>query len=39
LTIATAFVDDGNWIGFDQTSGTVPAGTFINIAYVTGKAA
>lgn len=39
LTIANAFVDDGNWIGFDQTSGTVPAGTFINIAYVTGKAA
>lgn len=39
LTIATAFVDDGQWIGFDQTSGTVPAGTFINIAYVMGKAA
>lgn len=39
LTIATAFVDDGQWIGFDQTSGTVAAGAFINIAYVTGKAA
>lgn len=39
LTISSAFVDDGYWIGFDQASGTVPAGTFINIAYVTGKAA
>lgn len=39
LTISTAFVDDGQWIGFDQTSGTVAAGAFINIAYVTGKAA
>lgn len=39
LTIATAFIDDGQWIGFDQTSGTVAAGAFINIAYVTGKAA
>ncbi len=39
LTISSAFVDDGQWIGFDQTSGTVAAGAFINIAYVTGKAA
>lgn len=39
LTIATPFVDDGQWIGFDQTSGTIAAGAFLNIAYVTGKAA
>lgn len=39
LTIATPFVDDGLWIGFDQASGTVAAGAFINIAYVMGKAA
>src|SRR5665648_282721 len=39
LTLASAFVDDGQWIGFDQTSGTVAAGAFISIAYVTGKAA
>ena len=38
LTISSAFVDDGQWIGFDQTSGTVPAGTYISMAYVTGKA-
>lgn len=39
LVLSSAFVDDGQWIGFDQTSGTVPAGTHISIAYVTGKAA
>ena len=38
LTVATAFVDDGQWLGFDQTSGTVAAGAFISISYVTGKA-
>lgn len=38
LTIATAFVDDGYWIGYDQDSGTVPAGSFVTLAYVTGKA-
>lgn len=37
LTISTPFVDDGLWIGYDQTSGTVPAGTFIALSYVTGK--
>ena len=36
-TISDAFVDAGEWIGFDQTSGTVPAGTFISLAYVMGK--
>lgn len=39
LTISTAFVDDGQWIGYDQTSGTIAVGAFLNIAYVTGKAA
>jgi len=39
LTISTAYVADDYWIGYDQTSGTVPAGTFIVMSYVTGKAA
>jgi len=39
LTISTAYVADDYWIGFDQTSGTVPAGTFIVMSYVMGKAA
>ena len=38
LTISSAFVDAGYWIGFDQASGTVPAGTFISLSYVMGKA-
>ena len=37
FTISTAFVDDGQYIGYDQTSGTVPLGSFITMAYVTGK--
>lgn len=37
LTIASAYVAGGYWIGFDQTSGTVPAGTFISLSYTTGK--
>lgn len=37
LTISDAYVAAGEWIGFDQTSGTVPAGTFISISYVMGK--
>jgi hypothetical protein len=36
-TISSAFVDSGYWIGFDQTSGTVPAGTFIVLSYVMGR--
>jgi hypothetical protein len=36
-TISTAYVSGGTWIGFDQTSGTVPAGTFITLSYVMGK--
>lgn len=39
LTVSSAYVADDYWIGFDQTSGTVPAGTFIVMSYVTGKAA
>jgi formyltetrahydrofolate synthetase len=38
LTISDAVVEEGEWIGFDQTSGTIPAGAFISISYVTGKA-
>lgn len=37
LTITDGFVEAGEWIGFDQTSGTVPAGTFISLSYVMGK--
>lgn len=37
LTISDGFVDAGEWIGFDQTSGTVPAGSFLSISYVMGK--
>jgi len=39
LTVSSAYVADDYWIGFDQTSGTVPAGTFIVMSYVMGKAA
>lgn len=37
LTISDGFVDAGEWIGFDQTSGTVPAGSFVSLSYVMGK--
>lgn len=37
LTISGAFVAGGYWIGFDQTSGTVPAGAHVALAYVMGK--
>lgn len=36
-TISTPYVDADTWIGFDQASGTVPAGTFISLSYVMGK--
>jgi hypothetical protein len=34
---SAAYVTKDYWIGFDQTSGTVPAGTFISLSYVMGK--
>jgi hypothetical protein len=37
LTITDAYVGSGEWIGYDQTSGTVPAGTFITLSYVMGN--
>lgn len=37
LTISDEVVDEGEWLGFDQASGTVPAGSYICVAYVTGK--
>lgn len=37
LTVSSGFVAEGYWIGFDQTSGTVPAGAFLTISYVVGK--
>ena len=36
-TIATAYVGGGKWIGFDQTSGTIPAGSWLALSYVMGK--
>lgn len=35
--ISDGWVDGGEWIGFDQASGTVPAGSFFTVAYLTGK--
>ncbi len=37
LTISDAYVAAGEWIGYDQTSGTVPAGSFITLSYIMGK--
>jgi hypothetical protein len=36
-TISTPFVANNYFIGYDQTSGTIPAGSFIQVNYVTGK--
>ena len=37
FTISDGYVAAGEWIGYDQTSGTVPAGAFVSLAYVVGK--
>ena len=37
LTISDAYVTGGEWIGYDQTSGTVPAGIFVSLSYIMGK--
>ncbi len=37
LTISDGYVAGGEWIGFDQTSGTVTAGSFVSLSYVMGK--
>lgn len=39
LTVGTAYVGGtvGRWIGFDCTSGTIPAGSFVSLAYTMGK--
>lgn len=36
-TLSDAYVAEGEWIGYDQTSGTVPAGSYINLSYIMGK--
>jgi len=36
-TLSAPYVAADYWIGFDQTSGTVPAGTFISLSYIVGK--
>jgi hypothetical protein len=38
LTISDGYVAAGEWIGFDQASGTVPAGCFVSLSYIMGKA-
>ena len=37
LTVSDGYVAAGEWIGYDQTSGTVPAGSFITLSYIVGK--
>jgi len=37
FVISDGWVDGGEWIGFDQASGTVPAGSYFSVAYVTGR--
>ena len=37
LTISDGYIAAGEWIGFDQTSGTVPAGAFITLSAIQGK--
>ena len=37
LTISDAYVAADEWIGFDQASGTVPAGSFISLTAVMGR--
>lgn len=35
--VAGTAVQGGRWLGFDQTSGTVAAGSFVAISYVMGR--
>ena len=37
LTISDAYIPADSWIGFDQTSGTVPSGTFISLSVIQGR--
>lgn len=37
VTVSTAWVDDGRWIGFSQASGTAPTHTWLNVYYVDGR--
>lgn len=36
-TISAGYVEDPYWIGYDQTSGTLIAGSKLSIAYVMGR--
>lgn len=38
LTISDGWVQSGEFLGYDQASGTVPAGTYIQVHYVNGRA-
>jgi hypothetical protein len=37
LTISNPYIPADAWIGFDQTSGTVPAGTYVTMSVIQGK--
>lgn len=37
LTISDAWVQGGEFLAYDQASGTVPAGTYIQVHYVHGR--
>lgn len=36
-SVSDGYVAAGEWIGYDQTSGTVTAGAFVSLAYIMGK--
>jgi len=36
-SVSDGYVAGGEWIGYDQTSGTVTAGAFITLSYVMGR--
>lgn len=37
FTISDGYVAEEEWIGFDQTSGTITAGAFVTLGYQVGK--
>ena len=37
MTEVDAYVAEGEWLGFDQASGTVPTGSFITFSYLMGQ--
>jgi len=37
LTVSDGYVAGGEWLGYDQTSGTITAGSFVSLSYIMGK--